>query len=249
VSRTITAPPSGGNPVYNFRRQVTVDPMDANYVQYIQEASLTFEVWSQPSDAQGNAPVALTPEPRPTASTPEQSVVEPEPEPEPECATPVPDSPEGELAELPVPSIDLAAAKVQPNLDALRESLRPLKLSELKKRAAANGISAAQIEGVDDDDDPKAAIIDLLAPALAAEETPREVRLERKVTEAEAQAAEAAARVADLEEALAREREEAAATWREREELASALNKAETALEIAEARLTEQPSSSTCIVS
>eukprot|EP01043_Picozoa_sp_COSAG02_P081877 COSAG02_NODE_20228_length_842_cov_1.039031_2_plen_86_part_01 len=86
MSRTITAPPNGGNPVYNFVRQVTVEPMDATYVQYIQEASLTFEVWSQP-DEQRNAPVALTPEPRPIASTPElttlgdDAVLEPEPEP------------------------------------------------------------------------------------------------------------------------------------------------------------------------
>ena len=248
MSRTITAPPNGGNPVYNFVRQVTVEPMDATYVQYIQEASLTFEVWSQP-DEQRNAPVALTPEPRPIASTPElttlgdDAVLDPEPEPEPvSVPATLPESPEGSTSELSVPAIDLAAAKVEPNLETLRTSLLSLKLSELKKRAAVHGISAEQIEGVDDNDDPKAAIIDLLVAALAGEETPREIRLERKVTQAEAQAAEAAAKVADLEEALEYEREKAAATKR-------ALEQAEAALEAAEARLTERPSSSTCIVS
>ena len=220
--------------------------MDETYVQYIQEASLTFEVWSQP-DEQQNVPVALTPEPRPTANTPEQSTLGDDavldPEPEPECvATSLSESPEGMTSELSVPAIDVAAAEVQRNLEPLRTSLQSLKLSELKKRAAANGISAEQIEGVDDNDDPKAAIIDLLATALAVEETPREIRLERKVTQAEAQAAEAAARVADLEETLAHERVQAAATRR-------ALEQAEAALKAAETRLTEQPSSSTCIVS
>ena len=237
VSRTITAPPSGGNPVYNFCRQVTVDPMDATYVQYIQAASMTFEVWSQPLDEQQNTPLVSTPE---LSASGTDVVVEPEsecrPEPEPEReSAPVSDPRDAGADELSFPAIELAATKIQPDLESLRTGLQLLKLSELKKRAADAGISAEQIEEVDDDDDPKAAIIDLLASALAVEETPREIRLERRVTQAEAEAAEAIAKVADLEKALAREREKAAA--------------ARKALADAETKLTEQTSSSTCAVS
>jgi hypothetical protein len=236
VSRTATAPPSS-TPVYNFRRQVTVDPMDAKFVQYIQEASMTFEVWSQPSDdnSSSSSPLASTPEPTaiPVASTPEPTdpqenvVVEPAPEPN-----------EVPGLSLPVtaPAVEVAAANRAAAVSALRESLQPLKLSELKKRAAAAGMTAEQIEQVDDDDNPKAAMIELLVAAEVSEteETPREVRLERRVSEAESQAAEAAARVADLEDALEREKQAGAA--------------ARKALADAETRLTEQ-NSSACIVS
>lgn len=216
--------------------------MDATYVQYIQAASMTFEVWSQPLDEQQNTLLSPT---RPITITPDLSasgtdvVVEPEydcrPEPEPERENaPVSSSRDGAAGEFSVPSIELAAAKIQPDSESLRTGLQLLKLSELKKRAAVAGIPAEQIEAVDDDDDPKASIIDLLGSALCVEETPREIRLERRVTQAEAQAAEAVAKVAGLEEALAREREQAAA--------------ARKALAEAEAKLTEQ-TSSTCVVS
>ena len=125
-------------------------------------------------------------------------------------------------------------------------------MSELKKRAATSGATAEQIEQIDDSDDPKAAAIDLLLAAQAAvpEETPRDVRLERRADKAEgeaayavAQAAEAAEKVEELESALNREKEAGAAARKAASDL-------EQRLADAEARLTaEQGKSGACVVS
>ena len=53
------------------------------------------------------------------------------------------------------------------NEHAFRTELAPLKLSELKKKARVEGISADAIDGADDEDDPKVAITDLLVKAAA----------------------------------------------------------------------------------
>ena len=50
---------------------------------------------------------------------------------------------------------------------AFRAELAPLKLSELKKKARAEGFSEDAIDGADDEDDPKAAITNLLVKTAA----------------------------------------------------------------------------------
>ena len=47
--------------------------------------------------------------------------------------------------------------------------LTPMKLSTLKQRALDSGMASPEVEGVDDSDDPKAAIIELLRAALLVE--------------------------------------------------------------------------------
>ena len=64
------------------------------------------------------------------------------------------------------------AASVKKKEAALRAELAELKLSELKKRArATDGISDDDVEGVDDADDPKAAVIELLVKTEEAKAT------------------------------------------------------------------------------
>ena len=219
-TRTSTAAPGTG-PVYSFQRHVTVDPMTERYVQYIQEASMTFEVWSQPSDgdaeqiegagAEEAVSVAASEPPDVVPSLP---LGEPTAEPESELES-------AAAAE----AAAVAAASVE---QSLRCELEALKLSELKKRAHAAGVAAADVDQIDDADDPKSAAIALIIAAAAqnALETPREVRLERRVAKAED-------KVAELEEALAREK--------------AASSEAKKALAEAETRLTEQKSGS-CVV-
>ena len=61
-----------------------------------------------------------------------------------------------------------AAAVAKAKAEAeLREDLRLLKMSVLKKRAIAGGVHQDQIDDVDDSDDPRAVLVDLLVSAAS----------------------------------------------------------------------------------
>ena len=67
------------------------------------------------------------------------------------------------------------AARLRAEREAsLRAELQELKLRELKKRALHMGVGADTVDGVDDEDSPKTAIIELLVAAIYSHQ--REIR-------------------------------------------------------------------------
>lgn len=76
------------------------------------------------------------------------------------------EDPKKEVIRLLVEAAEGSAASTKAALESLRAELAPLKLRALKQRAVAHGaIAAEKVDEVDDTDDPKASIIDLLVDA------------------------------------------------------------------------------------
>lgn len=86
--------------------------------------------------------------------------------------------------------------------DSLQSELVRLRLKELRTRAKSEGVDADLLEDAMDQDDPKAAVIQLLLDSRAATEGTRHELASMRLTELRARAKEAGHSAEDLEEAI-----------------------------------------------